>query len=492
MGTYRGAWLGWLLALSLAGGGETQRLAFVEREEDGLRLKIWQPGRPQGLEVARDIGGPWGWSPQGRWIAFLNTRRQVGVVDADIGRARILEVGEVLRFGWAPQGVLCGLKAGEGPVVGDYWEWEPERQTARVLAPLCAHWVWSPDGERVAILTVPREQARAQRVDEVRGQWKWRAREEGVWHPWNLSNALAAFAWSPDGQWALAVQGKLDYEEARSAPVLLRRIGRLTMLSLLSASPARPFLREEYEWVEDRLATDGEFSWAPDGNWFVYFLTDIRSPLPLRLSPSVYGYCLISPPDGSQRREWIFLKTPSPAVRRSLQWLGERLLWATVQDSAWVLNAYSTRRKAQEALAFKVFWFEVSPRGDQVAILAEERPGRPGVFLWNGEGAPSLWLSAPELVRLAWSPDGQWLAAGSRAGKVWVGRVEGKPEEREVEGWVEEVRCSVGGEVAVLTSSGEVLPSEKPLPLTALWVLLPGRRPMRLSSQALSLGWEPR
>ena len=201
----------------------------------------------------------WGWSPDGKYIAY-QVDEELWVEKADGSGARLLTGDLPDNFGgwgWSPDGERIGFMVPEYDSLGDevaysLWVAEADGSGARLLTKdvgwsgLGWNWQWSPDGNRIVYSLILRDF----RGNEVERKY-WVASVDGssshqltdVVSRWWWSSGVG---WSPDGE-------RIAY-----------RVGEELWVAEADGSGARQLVNNIRE----------DFWWSPSGRWIAYEVWD--------------------------------------------------------------------------------------------------------------------------------------------------------------------------------------------------------------------------
>jgi dipeptidyl aminopeptidase/acylaminoacyl peptidase len=416
----------------------TVRSADWEDNEFRTEIWLWREGAAGPVQLTRTKGGSShspGWSPDGRWLAFLSDRgngTQVHALALGGGEAVALTAveGGVGSFAWSPDGARLALARTEPEDEGWkarerlYGRWSVEGQEYRMThlwvqdfdpgaaAPpeprrvtgeadpaafTVGSYEWSPDGTRLAF---------EHRPDPLINTWSrtdlWVVEvATGAARPLVAQpSAQTDPRWSPDGRWVLFTTAHPD----------------TTQHYFLNSELARvPAVGGEPEVLTAAFDEDvSAVAWLPQGIVFTAWKGVERRPFLLEpdtrrirelpASPtSVWG--LSFTPDG--RTAALAAVDPTSLVEiyraDARRWRSHRLTDMTAQVAGWPLGTSEV-----------VHW--VSQDGTPVeGVLrkpADYDPGRRYPLLVTIHGGPTG-ISTPSLLSGWVYPHPQWLARGA-------------------------------------------------------------------------------
>lgn len=414
---------------------DASRLAFVSDREgsDDVHVLDLESGRVDRLTFASGDESLDGWSRDGTWIYFSSSREDVGGMH-DVFRVR--------PDGGTPAAVLADTYASE------YF-----------ASP-------GPDGSTLALSTRGRMALHQwwrnghSHIDEAE-IWTARVGDPPTYRPLVQNEAKNLWPmWSGDGTtvyWVSDVGGAENIWAIPASGGEARRVtdfteGRVLWPSLAPGTGTIAFERDFGIWTLDpatgrtsavELSLRGA---SPDpGTEHRTFTSDFDE---LALSPDgekvafvVRGEVFAASAEEGGYAERV---TRTPAAELQVAWAPDsrRLVYVSRRDGEPSLFLYDFRSETEERLtdgSAEAYAPTFAPDGDELAYL---RDGRELRVLDAGSGeqrtvAEGVLRAAPWSVggRLAWSPDGRWVAYVDQEGafsNAWVARADGSAEARRV------------------------------------------------------------
>jgi dipeptidyl aminopeptidase/acylaminoacyl peptidase len=321
------------------------RTADWEENDYRTEIWLWREGAPEAVQLTRTVGGSSrspGWSPDGRWLAFL----------ADRGKGT--------------QVYALPMAGGEAVAVTGV-----ERGVAG--------YAWSADGSRLAIARTEPQSAASKAREVAYGRWAVEDQEYRMTHLWVVdfdpraasppeprrvtgepdpeAYTVGSFEWSPDGT-------EIAFDH-RPDPLINSSVHTDISVVAVATGAVRPL-------VSQTGAQSGP-RWSPDGRWILfsashpdttrhYFLNN-----ELARVPAGGG-------DGGGSGEPEVLTSSFDERVSAVAWLPQGIVflaWQGVERRPFLLDPSSGRIRALPAEPSAVWTMDFSRDGRMVALLGE-------------------------------------------------------------------------------------------------------------------------
>ena len=240
-------------------------------------------------------------SPDGHWIAFSRTGKDLFLLNLDnLILNEVPGIGAA-RFDWSPDSRQLALVPDHTETYRELLVYTLETGEAKVLlrlenSLLASNVVWSPDGEEIAFEVSDSELSQVRRIKVASGQVETvievAKRERS--RSWPAESRLC---WTAEGQVTLDFSGGVRCSKGPEIPDQVNRSPDGGFTSALAPAPGegagwmgpsqltvRRTDTGEVVWQRGLIGNFKTVAWSPDGNWL--FLDDARGDSPVWRMPS--------------------------------------------------------------------------------------------------------------------------------------------------------------------------------------------------------------